>query len=105
VQREKLVERAAELGARLGARLAGFAAERPDLAREARGRGLLQALVLADAEEAAALPRRALARGVLANVTAGRVLRLFPALNVPEDDLWRAVEALLALIAEAPGQS
>jgi acetylornithine/N-succinyldiaminopimelate aminotransferase len=105
VQREKLVERAAELGTRLGARLAAFAAERPDLAIGARGRGLLQGLVLSDADAAATLPRRALARGVLVNVTAGRVIRFFPALNVPEEDLWPALETVLGLVAEGPGRS
>jgi acetylornithine/N-succinyldiaminopimelate aminotransferase len=100
VEREKLPARAAELGARLGERLAAFAAEHPERAQGARGRGLLQGLVLADPERAAALPRRALERGVLTNVTAGQVLRLFPALNVPEDDLWPALETLFALILD-----
>jgi len=100
VERDKLPERAAELGDRLGRRLAAFSAERPDLALEARGRGLLQGLVLADADAAATLPRRALDRGVLVNLTAGRVMRLFPALNIPEDELWPALDALLELIAE-----
>jgi putrescine aminotransferase len=98
VQRDKLPERAAELGARLGAHLAAFAAENPSRAREARGRGLLWGLELTDAERAAELPLRAIERGVLVNVTAGRVLRLFPALNIPEDDLWPALEAVLELV-------
>jgi acetylornithine aminotransferase len=67
------------------------------VAREARGRGLLLGLELRDAARAAELPRRALERGVVVNVTAGRVIRLFPALNVPEDDLWPALETVLAL--------
>ena len=37
----------------------------------------------------------ALERGVLVNVTAGNVVRFFPALNVPEDDLWPAVDTVL----------
>jgi acetylornithine/succinyldiaminopimelate/putrescine aminotransferase len=94
---EKLVARAAELGGRVLARLRAFAAEHPDVAREARGRGLLLGLELRDAERAGELPRRALERGVLVNVTAGRVMRLFPALNVPEDDLWPALDTVLAL--------
>jgi acetylornithine/succinyldiaminopimelate/putrescine aminotransferase len=36
---------------------------------------------------------------VLVNVTAGRVVRFFPALNIPEDDLWSGVETVLALVA------
>jgi acetylornithine/N-succinyldiaminopimelate aminotransferase len=98
VRREKLHERAADLGTRLGARLAAFAEDQPSRAREARGRGLLQGLVLTDAERAATLPLRALEKGILVNVTAGQVLRLFPALNIPGEDLWPSVDAVLDLL-------
>jgi predicted acetylornithine/succinylornithine family transaminase len=97
---EKLVVRAAEVGARLGRKLAAWAAEHPDHASGARGRGLLQGLVLRDAERAAALPLRALERGVLVNVTGGNVVRFFPPLNIPEDELWPAVETVLDLVAD-----
>jgi len=99
VLEEKLAERAAKLGARLLGRLRAFAEANPGLTRGARGRGLLVGLVLEDAEAAAALPRRALAAGVLVNVTAGNVLRLFPALNIPEDELFGALETVLGLVA------
>ena len=99
---EGLVERAAELGARVLARLRDFAAHRPDLVEEARGRGLLLGLALREDERAASLPLRGLAKGVLVNVTAGRVVRFFPALNIPEDELWPALEQVLALVAEKP---
>jgi acetylornithine/N-succinyldiaminopimelate aminotransferase len=85
VREDKLAERAA-------------AAENPTHASEARGRGLLLGLVLRDTERAASLAKRALAEGVLVNVTAGNVLRLFPALNIPEDELNGAVEAVLKLV-------
>jgi predicted acetylornithine/succinylornithine family transaminase len=99
VLEEKLAERAAKLGARLLGRLRAFAEANPGLTRGARGRGLLVGLVLEDAEAAAALPKRALAAGVLVNVTAGNVLRLFPALNIPEDELFGALETVLGLVA------
>jgi predicted acetylornithine/succinylornithine family transaminase len=99
VQEEKLAERAAKVGARLLGRLRAFAEANPGVTRGARGRGLLVGLVLADAEAAAALPKRALAAGVLVNVTAGNVLRLFPALNIPEDELFGALETVLGLVA------
>jgi acetylornithine/N-succinyldiaminopimelate aminotransferase len=99
IEEEKLVVRAAELGAKLNARLCTFAVEHPDAAIGARGRGLLQALVLRDSERAAALPTRATSRGVLVNVTAGNVVRFFPALNIPEADLWPALEIVLELAA------
>ena len=95
---EKLPERAAELGERIQARLRSFADDRPDLVSEVRGRGLLIGLVLRNVDKAAALPGRALERGILVNVTAGNVMRLFPALNIPEDELWPAVDTLLELV-------
>jgi predicted acetylornithine/succinylornithine family transaminase len=97
---EGLVERAARVGGRVLDRLRRFAVERPDRAADARGRGLLLGLELRDAERAASLPLRALERGVLVNVTAGRVVRLFPALNIPEDDLWPALDVVLALASD-----
>jgi len=99
VAEEKLAERAAALGSRLLDRLAAFAREHPDRAESARGRGLLCGLVLRDAERAQALPLAALERGVLVNVTAGRVVRFFPALNIPEEELWGAVEIVLGLVS------
>jgi acetylornithine/N-succinyldiaminopimelate aminotransferase len=99
VAEEKLHERAAELGARLLGRLRAFAGERPKLVETARGRGLLAGLVLRDAERAAEIPSRALEQGVVVNVAAGRVVRFFPALNIPEEDLWEGVERVLSLVA------
>jgi acetylornithine/N-succinyldiaminopimelate aminotransferase len=99
IEEEKLVARAAELGARLAARLRAFAGEHPERVVAVRGRGLLQALVLQEPERAAALPLQALAAGVLVNVTAGNVVRLFPALNIPEEDLWEGVDTVLELVA------
>jgi acetylornithine/N-succinyldiaminopimelate aminotransferase len=99
VQQEKLAERAAKVGARLAGRLRAFAEANPGAAQGVRGRGLLVGLVLADAAAAATLSRRALEAGVLANVTAGNVLRLFPALNIPEEELFGALETVLGLIA------
>jgi predicted acetylornithine/succinylornithine family transaminase len=100
VEEERLVERAAALGARLLERLEAFAVTHPNVVDGVRGRGLLVGLVLHDAEEASSIPSRALARGVLANVTADRVVRFFPALNIPEEDLWPAVDRVLSLLAE-----
>lgn len=98
---EKLVERSATLGAKLIEHLSDFAAQHPDLVDTVRGRGLLCALVLRDAERAASIPARALDKGVLINVTAGTVVRFFPALNIGEQDFWPAVDAVLALVADA----
>ena len=96
---EELVARAAELGAKTLARLEAFAAEHPDLVADTRGRGLLLGMELRDADKAASLAKAAMERGVLVNVTAGTVMRLFPALNIPESDLDEALATLLDIIA------
>ncbi|MHC4137728.1 MAG: aspartate aminotransferase family protein [Planctomycetota bacterium] len=98
---ERLAERAAALGERLMERLRRFAADRPDRVETVRGRGLLVGLVLHDAARAGAIPLRALEHGVITNVTAGRVVRFFPALNIPEHDLWPAVDTVLELAADS----
>jgi acetylornithine/N-succinyldiaminopimelate aminotransferase len=100
LREEKLAERAATLGARLMDELRAFGAEHPALVEAVRGRGLLVGLVLRDPERAAALPLRAIERGVLVNATAGRVIRFFPPLNIPEEDLWPAVETVLSLVTD-----
>jgi predicted acetylornithine/succinylornithine family transaminase len=100
LREEKLAERAAKLGARLMDQLRSFGAEHPELVETVRGRGLLVGLVLSDPERAAAIPLRAIERGVLVNATAGRVIRFFPPLNIPEEDLWSAVETILSLVAD-----
>ncbi len=99
IEEEGLVERAASLGAQVAGRLERFAEQHPERAEGVRGRGLLLGMTLRDAELAAALPRRAVARGVLVNVTGGTTLRLFPALNIPEEELWPALDAVLSLVA------
>jgi acetylornithine/N-succinyldiaminopimelate aminotransferase len=96
---ERLPQRAGALGAKLMERLRGFAAEHPERVEQVRGRGLLVGLVLKDAERAATIAPRALERGVLVNVTAGRVVRFFPALNIPEEDLDAGVATVLELVA------
>jgi acetylornithine/succinyldiaminopimelate/putrescine aminotransferase len=95
---DKLVERSARLGAALTARLESFAAMHPERVGEVRGRGLLVGMALHDAQRAAAIPRTATERGVLVNVTAGHVVRFFPALNIPEEELFAAVDTVLSLV-------
>ena len=99
VVEEKLHDRAASLGEKLMQRLRGFAAEHPDRVDTVRGRGLLVGLVLKDPDHAGTIASKALERGVLVNVTAGRVVRFFPALNIPEADLDAGVDVVLDLVA------
>ncbi len=100
IREEKLCERVADVGERLLAHLDGFATEHPSLASNARGRGLLLGMEINDPERAAALPGRCLEAGILMNVTAGNVLRLFPPLNIPEDLLFETVDRILAIVRD-----
>lgn len=94
VEEQGLVERAARLGEQVAGRLSALAERLPDFVEEARGIGLLAGLVLRDAEAAARIHAGLRDRGLLVNLTADRVLRLFPALNIPEDELERGLELI-----------
>ncbi len=98
IEGEKLVQRAADVGEKLSAQLRAFANAHPDKATGERGLGLLRGLILADADAAATLTKRALEKGILVNVTAGNVMRFFPALNIPEDELFGAADTLMGML-------
>jgi len=100
IEEEKLVERADRIGAQVLARLSELALRAPDKVREARGAGLLIGVELHEAERAARMHAELRERGVLVNLTAERVLRLFPALNVPESELDMALTQLEKLILD-----
>jgi predicted acetylornithine/succinylornithine family transaminase len=101
IEDEKLVERAAMLGKDVLSRLAAFGQRERDKVELVRGVGLLIGVVLRDA--ALATRAHGLLRddGVLVNLTADRVLRLFPALNIPEDDLSKGLDALETCVRSA----
>ena len=99
IEDERLVERAAMLGKETLARLGAFAEKERDKVELVRGVGLLIGMVLRDPALAASAHAALRERGVLVNLTADRVLRLFPALNIPEGDLAQGLEALEACVA------
>jgi predicted acetylornithine/succinylornithine family transaminase len=101
IERENLVERAARLGARVMGRLTTFAKLHDDRIEAVRGRGLLIGMALRSAELAARIQPQVRERGVLVNLTAERVLRIFPALNIPDEDIDHALDVLEASIEEA----
>jgi predicted acetylornithine/succinylornithine family transaminase len=100
IEEEGLVERSARLGDHVQDRLQALAKRQPGRVEEVRGRGLLVGLVLRDAELAASVHPRVLERGVLVNLTAERVIRIFPALNIPEDELDPALALVEAVIEQ-----
>lgn len=90
IEREGLVERAAELGPRL---LAGLRAlEALPAVVQARGFGLMAGLEL-DVEDAGALSDRILAAGVIVRAT-GQKLVMSPPLTIEPEDLDRIVEVV-----------
>jgi predicted acetylornithine/succinylornithine family transaminase len=100
IEENGLVERAAVLGKDVMARLGAFAKKQPDKVEGVRGLGLLIGVVLRNPDFALRVHTEMRERGVLVNLTADRVLRLFPALNIPESDLGPALDVLEATIAE-----
>ncbi|HTO52253.1 MAG TPA: aspartate aminotransferase family protein [Myxococcota bacterium] len=101
IEDEKLVERAAMLGKETLARLAAFAQKQPAKVEQARGLGFLIGLVLRSPASATAAHAAMRERGVLVNLTAERVLRIFPPLNIPERDLAQGLDVLEACVAAA----
>ncbi len=101
IEEEGLVERAARLGDSTLSRLSEFAKRNSDRVEEARGLGLLIGLVMRDAERAASVHQTARDRGILVNLTADRVIRIFPALNIPEAELEGALDILEDVVASS----
>lgn len=95
IERDGLVERAEALGARLREALVDALAGSARV-REVRGRGLMIGVEL-DAP-CPDLPERALAEGLLVNVTAERVLRLVPPLVLGDGDAERLVAGIARLL-------
>jgi predicted acetylornithine/succinylornithine family transaminase len=98
VVEDELPSRAAALGEQMAERLRDAASDRPAI-REVRGRGLMIGVELAF--EGKDLVTDMMHRGVLANCTAGNVIRFVPALNIPETDLDVVVRVFLEALDEA----
>jgi predicted acetylornithine/succinylornithine family transaminase len=93
-----LLERCRDTGAHLNSALLRLAERRKPRTRGARGRGLLQGLVLDG--EAAPVVARAAERGLLISVAGGNVVRLAPPLIVTKTQIDEAVEILDGVLSE-----
>jgi acetylornithine/N-succinyldiaminopimelate aminotransferase len=98
IERDNLLENAATLGEHAAARLRGDARLAGKIA-EVRGRGLFLGVDLAAVPEK--FVERALERGVLINLTAGKVVRLAPPLNITRQQLDAGLDVVIDLIASA----
>jgi len=96
IEREKLVERAAVLGEHGAARLGNDAAIRGKVA-DVRGRGLMIGIELK--EPPVKLVEKGLELGVVLNLTAQKVVRLAPPINITAEDWDRGLDLVAAAIA------
>jgi predicted acetylornithine/succinylornithine family transaminase len=101
IEDERLVERAAMLGKETLARLSAFAEKQRAKVELVRGLGLLIGVVMREPAAAASAHAAMRDRGVLVNLTADRVLRIFPPLNIPERDLAQGLDVVEACVAAA----
>ena len=97
IEREKLLAHALAMGDLAVARLK--ASKVADRIAAIRGRGVMLGIELKDAPEK--IVERAMERGIVINVTAQKVIRLAPALNIPaklwEQGLDATIEAIASL--------
>jgi acetylornithine/N-succinyldiaminopimelate aminotransferase len=93
-----LLERCRDVGAHLGSALLRLAERRKPRTRGARGRGLLQGLVLEG--DAAPVVVRARDRGLLLSVAGGNVVRFAPPLIVSKAEVDEAVQILDATLSD-----
>jgi acetylornithine aminotransferase len=98
IQRENLLEHAARLGEHAISRLRN----EPRIAEkvaEVRGRGLMLGLELKSPPEK--IVEKGLARGIVINLTASKVIRLAPPINITRADWDRGLDLLVEVLAQA----
>ncbi|MBT8420903.1 MAG: acetylornithine transaminase [Gammaproteobacteria bacterium] len=103
IEKEGLVEHAARMGHALRAALTEALTEALSaghIVSEVRGQGLMIGVVFE--RPCTELVGRALARGLLVNVTASNVLRLLPPLIIGEQEIRQIVETIVELIHNSP---
>jgi len=97
---ERVLENVVARGKELAGSCARIVAQAPSAASEARGRGLLQGIVIAAGIEPASVLARLRELGVLATLAGGNVLRISPALNITEAELREGMLVVERLFGE-----
>jgi 4-aminobutyrate aminotransferase-like enzyme len=102
IEREGLVQHAAQLGEHAMSRLRASAARLP-LIKQVRGRGLFIGVELhareAPALNATEVVRRCRDRGLLINATQDVVLRIAPAINISRREIDQGLDILESVLA------
>ncbi len=97
---ERVLENVVARGKELAASCARIVSQSPKAATEARGRGLLQGIVIAAGIEPASVLARLREQGVLATLAGGNVLRISPALNITDAELREGMLVVERLFGE-----
>ena len=101
MERDRLVERAAELGERARARFRALGEKMPGVIADVRGLGLLIGVELAlEPEKCRKVWSTLMERGYILNLTYGKTLRLLPPLTIDEADLVAFTEELERVLRE-----
>jgi acetylornithine/N-succinyldiaminopimelate aminotransferase len=100
IESEGLMGRARELGQELGRGLAALASRHTRVVELARGRGLLQVLLLRDGIDARQVVTTLQTRGLLVTVAGGRALRFSPPLVVEPKQVEEALGIVDGVLAE-----
>jgi acetylornithine/N-succinyldiaminopimelate aminotransferase len=98
IERDRLLEHASAMGERAVARLR----KEPRIASrisDVRGRGLMLGIELTTAPDKDRFVPNALSRGIIANLTASKVIRLAPPINITAQEWDRGLDLVIDLIA------
>ena len=77
----------------------------PKIISDVRGKGLLTAMELHHEEVATQINRHSLNRGLLINVIQGKIVRVFPALNITREETEEGLRILEAAIQTIENRS
>jgi L-lysine 6-transaminase len=105
IEEERLLENAAQVGAHLKRGLESLAAERPDALSNARGRGLMCAIDLADGPARDAVAARAYDLGMVILPCGTRSLRFRPPLDVTAAEVDEALDIVRRAVAQESAKS
>lgn len=98
IEEEKLVENAREIGAYLLAQIQGLTKDFPEIISNPRGRGLMCAMTIRDAETRNYILEGALARSVMILGCGERSIRFRPPLNLTKDEVDEGIGVLRGTI-------
>jgi acetylornithine aminotransferase len=98
IERERLIEHATRLGEHAMSRLRGDK-RIADKVVDVRGRGFMIGIELKN--EPQKFVEKGMERGVLLNLTAGKVVRLAPAINITREEWEQGLDLAIQTIADA----